>query len=221
MASGLMTAMVVYRPDGVVIKSNFAKAIAYSAGDNSMTFEPHQGTIYSHNDGGFTATWVHSGGIYYKNYQTPLFGYGLEKSVWQDKAGRVTTFENGLAGTEKLIGSKVIICQASSDSKIKIFADYDPKADCPGVTQSFVIKAAALVERELVDEYDASTGKIVPWLIEHKQGNGFESLVATNSYLIQTCIGRYADQKEMYDENEKLINEFIYNRLVIAMVVEG
>jgi len=88
LSGGSLTAMAIYRTDGVVIKSTWASAIIYQDGDSDEVFDPHAGTIYSHDDGGYLATWVHSGEL----IKGKLFAYDLEKSVWLNEKAKTGHF---------------------------------------------------------------------------------------------------------------------------------
>ena len=208
LGNGLPVAMAIYLTDGRVIKSNWASAISYKDGDDPMVFDPYAGTIYSHNDGGFLASWIHSG--YLKN-GNELFGYSLEKEVWLNNASQRLTLEDGKKRTAALIGAKVILCQASAESKVKPFAKYDEKGQCSGKQMEFTVLAASLVEREKADEYESSIGNVVNWMTQNYPDQGFSNLTQRSSYLIQTCVGRYSDQKD-----DGTI-DYIYNRLILGL----
>lgn len=210
LSSGLPVAMIIYTTDGRVVKSNWAKAIAYADGDDEGVFAPYAGTVYSHEDGGFVATWIHSG--YLKN-GNQLFGYPLEKEVWRDEDNQVIDWSEGFQKATDLIGAKVVICQAPADSKILPFSNYDEVVGCPGAQLEFVIEAASLVEHEKVESYEASVGSVIEWMKQNYPGQGFELLESRSSYLVQTCVGRYKDQKS--DGS----SDFVFNRLIIGMTL--
>ena len=211
LSNGMPLALIIYAQDGKVIASTWAKAIAYKGTDTEAddVFNPHKGTVYSHIDGGFRATWVHSG------YLTAgeLFGYAVEKYVWLNDSGNLTTFDNGVKKTASLIGSRAVLCQAVTD--IPIFSKYDMGNPCPGKLLEFTITAAALIPREKTDAYEAAIGKVVPWLKENASGAKFELMSDKNGYLIQTCVARYADQK-----SDGIVADYLYNRLVLGLTLK-
>lgn len=203
-----LVAMAITKPDGTVIKTNWASAIAYQDGDPDDVFDPHKGTIYSYKDSGYVTTWAHSG---YLLNGSDLYGYALEKAVWLHKYEEVLTLAEGRYKVSDLIGSSVVICQATPDSGLKAFDEYDHSVPCPGKQIEMVLRAAVLVERENVDSYREASGEIVYWLAANYPGSGFESLDKDDSYLVQICVGKYSDQ-----ESDGTIN-YLYNRLIIGM----
>jgi hypothetical protein len=202
---------IVIRKGEMVIKSTWASAVSYRDGDViEEVFSPYAGTVYSHIDGGFLATWIHSGRL----KKADLFAWELEKAVWMNKWGGIVTLAEGHELANQLIGSVVTFCQADGSSFMpEPLSTYDPEAPCPGPTVEFVITAATLIERENVDAYELAVGDVVEWIVDNEVGIGFDQLVPGVSYLLQTCVGKFSDQ---VSDGTK---DYLYNRLVLGLTV--
>ena len=209
MGGGLPVAMSIRTVDGKEISSNWAGAIGYQDGDDKDTvFSPYAGTVYSHIDNGFLATWIHSGRL----KKADLFAWGLEKFVYMNELGGPLTFPEGQDMMSQLLGARVTLCQAT-DGSVEPFDDFDHNQPCPGNQLQFNITAAALIERENVDAYEAATGKVIDWLLENDQGSGFDQLASGQTLLLQTCVGKYSDQ---VSDGTK---DYLYNRLILGLSV--
>lgn len=208
MGSGLPVAMSITRPDGKVISSTWAKAIAYKNGDNEAeVFSPYAGTVYSHLDSSLLATWIHSGRL----KRGDLFAWSLEKAVYYEK-GAIVRLSEGHKLAEQLIGSQVILCQSNDPNSPAPLAVFDPNV-CPGNQVRFMVSAVALVEQSHVKGYDGAAGSTVSWLSDNGFA-GFDQLVPGKSWLVQTCVSKYTDQK-----SKKAIPDYQYNRLVLGLTL--
>ncbi len=209
LASGKSIAMTINLPDGSLLLSNWAKAVAYNGNDPKSIFQPTNGVVYSYEDGGVPVTWAHSGML---TASQRLFATNLDLYLRKGLGGSVLPMFQSQALAARLIGTGVVLCQDDSGT-IKPMSNFDPAGGCKGQKVTLQLVALTIVPHDLVAEYDTKSMGIIKWMAEKFPGDGYDNLPPQDSWVIRFCIGKLSDQVSDGTPPN------LYNRGVIAFRV--
>lgn len=211
LSSGAPVALAIELPNGSLLQTNWASAVAYNGTDDVETASaPDKGVIYSY-ESDVTASWTHSGTT---TWGQTYFATNIDLYLRKDENNATLSMPEALQKADGLKGSVAYLCQVDS-GVVKPLSNYE-SPECPGKLVELEIVAATIVPHEMLAEYKLETTVVAydQWLSTNFPDSGFDQLKKTDSWIISFCVGKLAGQESDGTPS------YLYNRGVIGFRIK-